>query len=177
MKDYKAFTVSSTGGRFRELMSAVKVSISAEIAGIFKIPISFVDVMALWDTGATSTSISKRLAARLQLPPLSRQKIICAGQPYESCIYKIDLLLPNMVGFRGVMVTEFEDSNKFDVLVGMDIITMGDFSVTNAEERTVWSFRLPPSDKHIDFVEEHEHSKATQTAIKQYKRQLKHHRK
>jgi len=173
----KAFTVTSHGGLLREIMTPVKASIASELSSIFNVPTSVVDVMALWDTGATSTSISKRLASKLSLPPLSRQKILCAGQPYESCIYKIDLYLPNMVVFRNVTVTEFEDSNRFDVLVGMDIITAGDFSVTNANGLTVCSFRLPPSGEHVDYVKEIGQKMANRVALKHFKKDQKKHRK
>jgi uncharacterized protein YchJ len=40
-----------------------------------------------------------------------------------------------------------------DVLIGMDIITRGDFAVTNSDGRTTFSYRWP-STKRIDFVKE-----------------------
>jgi hypothetical protein len=38
-----------------------------------------------------------------------------------------------------------------DILIGMDIITLGDFAVSNFEGVTKFSFRVP-SLSHIDFV-------------------------
>ena len=43
-----------------------------------------------------------------------------------------------------------------DVLIGMDIITQGDFSITNKDQKTVFSFRFP-SETHTDYVKEHNH--------------------
>lgn len=40
-----------------------------------------------------------------------------------------------------------------DILIGMDIITLGDFAITNVGGKTVFSFRTP-STKMIDYVEE-----------------------
>ena len=40
-----------------------------------------------------------------------------------------------------------------DVLLGMDIITIGDFSITNQAGNTVFSFRVP-SQHTIDYVAE-----------------------
>ena len=40
-----------------------------------------------------------------------------------------------------------------DLLIGMDIIRFGDFSVTTNNGKTIFSFRTP-SIKHIDFVKE-----------------------
>ena len=36
----------------------------------------------------------------------------------------------------------------------MHIISMGDLSITNKNNHTVFSFRIP-SQRHVDFVEEH----------------------
>ena len=40
-----------------------------------------------------------------------------------------------------------------DILIGMDIITMGDFAITNCDGQSCWTFRMPAVEK-IDFVEE-----------------------
>lgn len=38
-----------------------------------------------------------------------------------------------------------------DLLIGMDVITIGDFSITNLNARTVFSFRFPSSHE-VDYV-------------------------
>jgi hypothetical protein len=38
----------------------------------------------------------------------------------------------------------------FNVIIGMDIITLGDFAISNKDEKTVLSFRIPSVDT-IDF--------------------------
>ena len=43
---------------------------------------------------------------------------------------------------------------RSDVLIGMDLISQGDFSVTNKGGSTVFSFRVP-SQVHTDYVKEH----------------------
>jgi hypothetical protein len=53
----------------------------------------------------------------------------------------------------GVRVTEFESNDRFDILIGLDIITIGDFSITNHNGKTVVSFRIPSDTYHIDYVE------------------------
>ena len=42
----------------------------------------------------------------------------------------------------------------YDMLIGMDVMNLGDFAVTNKDGRTVFSFRIP-SCRCIDFVKEH----------------------
>ena len=36
----------------------------------------------------------------------------------------------------------------------MDIINLGDLSITNKNQNTILSFRIP-SQKHVDYVEDH----------------------
>ena len=65
----------------------------------------------------------------------------------------VNFELPNKVRIAGAIVTEFPSLRGFDCLVGMDVITLGDFSVTNVAGRTMMSFRTP-SIKTIDYVED-----------------------
>ena len=39
-----------------------------------------------------------------------------------------------------------------DALIGMDIIAAGDLAITNANGKTVVSYRIPPDAFHIDYV-------------------------
>lgn len=68
--------------------------------------------------------------------------------------YFINITLNNNNITLDVVVTECEElsSNKdIGMLIGMDIITTGDFSITNYNEHTTMSFRTP-SIQTIDFV-------------------------
>lgn len=66
--------------------------------------------------------------------------------------YLVNIVLPNSVQIVGVPVMQGTFVG-FDVLIGMDIITRGDFAVTNRGGRTKFSFRIP-SQAEIDFVGE-----------------------
>jgi len=55
------------------------------------------------------------------------------------------------VGIQGVNVTE-GDLHGADLLIGMDIISMGDFSITHKDGNTKMSFCMPPCESH-DYVE------------------------
>jgi hypothetical protein len=73
----------------------------------------------------------------------------------------------------GIPVTEAGNIiGNFDVLIGMDIITLGDFAVTNPEDKTKLSYQMP-STHDIDFVEEIRRT----TKNKQTKEKLKSDRK
>lgn len=68
--------------------------------------------------------------------------------------YLIDIGLPNGVGFMAVKVSKALLGPGSDVLIGMDIISQGDFSITNQSGTTVFSFRVP-SLHTVDFVQQH----------------------
>ena len=107
--------------------------------------------VGLWDTGATATSISSNVAEQLGLKLLSQTKINHAGGTSLVNTFLIDLILPNKVKITQVGVTESKLSHGIDLLIGMDIITFGDFAVTNFNNKTCFSFRMPSKEK-IDFV-------------------------
>lgn len=70
----------------------------------------------------------------------------------EENVYLVSIALPNNVIISPVRVTECETLNgPFDVLIGMDIISIGDFVITNLNNQTVMSFRIP-SVSRIDFA-------------------------
>ena len=61
--------------------------------------------------------------------------------------------MPNKIRVRGVTVTEAVLMDDTEMLIGMDIIALGDFSVTNLGRKSCMSFRIQ-SVKKIDYVEE-----------------------
>ena len=66
--------------------------------------------------------------------------------------YVVNVGLPNGVMIERCDVTEGYLGDGYDVLIGMDIIGLGDFAVSN-RERTVFTYRVP-SQREIDFVKE-----------------------
>lgn len=107
---------------------------------------------ALWDTGATSTVITRKVAEDLGLKPIGKVKSYHANGESIVDVYAVNLFLPNQIGFQFLRVTE-GILNGFDVLIGMDIITTGDFSITNVGGETCFSFRIP-SVNEVDFEKE-----------------------
>ena len=107
---------------------------------------------AIWDTGATNTVISPKIAQECGLKPISVVQVHTANGERLSQVYLVSIFLPNHVVFPQVRVTEGTISGA-DALIGMDIITQGDFVISNKDKNTVFSFRIP-SVERIDFVKQ-----------------------
>ncbi len=105
---------------------------------------------ALWDTGATHSVITQNVVNGCSLKPTGMTVVHHAQGTDRAETYLVGILLPNRVAFREVRVTK-GILKDVDVLIGMDIINTGDFAVTNANGKTVFSFRSP-SLEEIDFV-------------------------
>lgn len=108
---------------------------------------------ALWDTGASQSVISSKLASALGLTPYRYGMCHSAAGTNRVPMYLVSLHLPNKVIFPQIAVMEFVGSDQFDVLIGMDVIGQGDFSITNFEGKTSFSFRVPSIAK-IDYQQE-----------------------
>ena len=61
--------------------------------------------------------------------------------------------MPSNVVFNDVEVSESEIAAEgIGLLIGMDIISTGDFAVSNFKGKTTFTFRIP-SIEEIDFIE------------------------
>ena len=101
-------------------------------------------VKALWDTGASGTCIASELAEQLGLIPIGNQIAQTPSGQSQFNTYCVDLILPNNVGIRDIPVAGTEIRKQgFDVLIGMDIIGMGDFAVSSYNGFTQFTFRIP----------------------------------
>jgi hypothetical protein len=146
-----AFTAKSNPPRKQlVLVSEIGVRQAASL-GKQQEPQTFV---AIWDTGASSTCISPKIGKALGLAPISRTTVHAAGNSYDSPVYRIDVFLPNRLGVVDIRATEAANIQGADMLLGMDVITTGDLSITNANNDTWFSFRFPPASSHIDYAEQ-----------------------
>ena len=110
--------------------------------------------MALWDTGATNSMISDAVVKQCGLVPISYTDIHHAqGTTQNVAVYLANIVLASRITIPGVRVAIGKLRNGIDVLVGMDIISRGDFAITRPNGRTQFSFRIP-AEANIDFVKE-----------------------
>jgi len=110
-----------------------------------------IEAKAIWDTGASQSLIRPEIAKKLDLKPVSKTLMSTpSGKGIQSNVYSIYVHLPN--GARIVNVFALEGiPNICDMLIGMDIISLGDFAITNNNGKSMFSFRIP-SMAEIDFT-------------------------
>jgi predicted aspartyl protease len=139
---YHAFTQKSTG-RMNRLISQANIAIDNAPSN---------PLTALWDTGATNTCISTQIAENLSLVPTGKRKIMTPSGDAIVNTYMITVMLPNGVAIRDVLVSDSTiGAQGLDMLIGMDIIGLGDFAVSNFSGKTAFSFRIP-SKEFTDYV-------------------------
>jgi hypothetical protein len=101
---------------------------------------------AIWDTGATSSMISEKLARKLNLTPEGTVKVSGVHGIEESNIYTIQLQFNNGFTLNDIQVSEAGNNAGFDILIGMDIIAKGIFivdGVNHAPNSCQIAFALP----------------------------------
>lgn len=102
-----------------------------------------------WDTGATNTSISSEIVNALKLKSIGKSKVsVYGGQIIDSDIYRVDLMLPGNIKVKNLEVM-FSESNDYDVVIGMDVMTLGDLAISNKDEHTTFSFRIPSEEELV----------------------------
>lgn len=114
---------------------------------------NFKDYKALWDTGATNSVITPKVVTELGLVPAGVSKNRHAGGVSDVNIYYVDICLPNNIIIPQVKVSECADqAGRFDLIIGMDIISLGDFSISGPGNRRMVSFCMP-STFQLDYVQ------------------------
>lgn len=143
MTTVRGLTVKSNpGGLLRSIHSPVFIAqpftdpntnpekVSSELNGV-------------WDTGATGSVITQKVIDELKLKPVGMTLVNTASaRDVPTPEFIVDLVLPNKVVIQGLRVTQGELAG-IDVLIGMDVIMMGDFHISNYKGNTQMSFSVP----------------------------------
>ena len=108
---------------------------------------------AIWDTGATKSVIIQQIIDDCGLTQVGVTNVQYAQGSGRSGVYLVNILMPNNLEAYGIRVTRGDLGSAGDLLIGMDIIATGDFSITNTGNKTTFSFRFP-SIKRVCYVEE-----------------------
>lgn len=135
------------GGRVRHITTPCGVTCDGDAK---KHPDGYGQYIAIWDTGAAITTISERVVKQLGLNAASSGVVNHVGGRSTYNTYFVDLLLPDGIAVQSLKVMDGV-LNGCDVLVGMDIISMGNLAISNLNGETTLSFQIP-ADKVIDFT-------------------------
>ncbi len=144
-----ALTIRSSNGIVNCIISDVGVSRPY----IEKTETSIQPFRGIWDTGASGSVITKNVADKLDIKPTGQRMVNHAQGSDITNTYFVNLVLPSNVTVENVTVMEGKLPEGVDLLIGMDIVTLGDFSITNKDGMTVMSFRIPSMVCH-DYVAE-----------------------
>ena len=97
--------------------------------------------------------VSKRVVDELDLQPEWYDRVLhVAGVADMVPLFHVNLAVLSGLHFPGISVLQGE-LYGCDVLIGMNIINMGDFAISNRNGATTFSFRIP-SIEDFDFAAE-----------------------
>ena len=115
-----------------------------------------IDVLGVWDTGAESSVLRQDIVESIGLKQRGYKTIIgVTGQSVRNTYFANVKLNNQDISFdmeiTGVDLISSDAQEA--MLIGMDVIQQGDFSISNFEGKTVMTFRRP-SQRRIDYCED-----------------------
>lgn len=141
--NFKAITLKSEKGPFWDIIT--EAGVSRPVEDIYHQPSGLITfwTTCLWDTGATHSAITKNksTASALGLIASGEAKIVYGSGAAITKFYTIALTLPNLPFVPEIWVTESDAA--LGVILGMDVICMGDFAIARcAGVRVCFAFRV-----------------------------------
>ncbi|MCQ2250836.1 MAG: hypothetical protein MJZ66_06975 [Bacteroidales bacterium] len=99
---------------------------------------------ALWDTGASCSLVSSRVVKALELVSVGKSGVSGYNNSLDiKDTFHIHIGLPTGDIVTNLYAMECADNDDFDVIIGMDVIGNGDFVITNNDNTTKFTFRVP----------------------------------
>lgn len=145
-------SVNSLTSKYNTIVNCIKTPVSIQNPITDKREES----LGIWDTGATNSCITAELAAKLNLIPVSKAFVKGVHGSQEVNVYFLRITLNNQNIILDLLATEaaeLSDDHKTGMLIGMDVISKGDFCISNFENKTAMTFHVP-SVETVDYVSE-----------------------
>lgn len=97
---------------------------------------------AMWDTGSNATILSTKLVSELRPDQFGQGGMTGIGGQSEGDTYLMHVSLPtgDIITYQEVYEANLGD---YDAIIGMDIITRGNFHLDCDHGETLFSFELP----------------------------------
>jgi hypothetical protein len=111
-------------------------------------------VYAIWDTGASQTVITHRLMSHLNLIPIETKLVHGVNSKQLVDVVAISIKLPNGFLIPDIRVFVCDIPSPIDLLIGMDVIQLGDLHISNTGGYTLFSFVTPPLPEQFDLTQE-----------------------
>jgi len=111
-------------------------------------------VYAIWDTGASQTVITHRLMSHLNLIPIETKLVHGVNSKQLVDVVAISIKLPNGFLIPNIRVFVCDIPSPIDLLIGMDVIQLGDLHISNTGGQTLFSFVIPPLPEQFDLSQE-----------------------
>lgn len=142
MSHTNAITVNANGIA-RTLISEVGVSLPFSGNPTEQKNLEIKTYKGIWDTGATGSVITKKVAEEIGLSITGQKEVHTATKSEIKNTYLVNIYIPEKIIFQGIEVTEGVLYGDIEMLIGMDIITSGDFTITHNQGKTKMSFGVP----------------------------------
>lgn len=101
-----------------------------------------VDCIGIIDTGATSTMISEQVADELRLYPCGEVSVSGVHGTNKSELYFLDVVFGDFI-LSNHRVSGSTGDAGFDILIGMDILTLGEFEFVKIHGRQFFRWGIP----------------------------------
>jgi len=97
---------------------------------------------AIWDTGATNTFISETAVTYLGLSEITFKEVEGASGVFSTPGFYVDIYLEGDYLLSKQTVFQYKPSSggMWDIIIGMDIINLGNFSLIHGETESYFSF-------------------------------------
>ncbi|MBI5731623.1 MAG: SEC-C domain-containing protein [Ignavibacteriales bacterium] len=98
----------------------------------------------IWDTGASGTVITQEVVDALKLKPTGIATVNTASESNKRTVtFDINLHFSSNLTIRIIKANLGKVIPGIGCLIGMDVICLGDFSITNHQQKTCMTFRIP----------------------------------
>jgi hypothetical protein len=102
-----------------------------------------IEASALWDTGADCCAISTGMIAEMGIRELYSEKAGgFGGQKDDVPHYSIDIAIGDNHIIENVLAIAYESLGSHDIILGMNVITLGDFALMREGEGSRFVFKL-----------------------------------
>jgi hypothetical protein len=108
-----------------------------------ELPCGRIEYEATWDTGASSSMITQQIVDECGLKPIRKSSLQSVSGVQKTEVYLINIYLPGNVLFSQIPVVRGNFGHgRWNLILGMDVIRHGDFSVMNRNSTTEFSFTV-----------------------------------